>query len=48
MLAYKPAPNFREEAEALLGKDAKKLIKLCETPGRTSVAFETKDAVNAA
>jgi hypothetical protein len=46
-VSYKPVANFREEAEAFLGKQSRKLIKLCENPGRTSVAFETKDTVNA-
>lgn len=49
VLAYKPVANFREQAESLLGaKDAGKLIKLCTNPGKTSVSFETKEAVPAA
>jgi hypothetical protein len=41
--AYKPAANFRQEAEALLGKDARKLIRACETSSSPSVSFETKE-----
>lgn len=45
VLAYKPAPDFREQAVALLGaKDGAKLVKLCTNPGKTTVSFETKDA----
>mgnify|MGYP000849093732 CR=1 FL=1 len=45
VLAYKPVANFREEAAALLGaKDAAKLVKLCTSPGKVTVSFETKDA----
>lgn len=44
-LVYKLVPEFREQALGMLAaKDAAKLIKLCESPGRTSVAFETKEA----
>lgn len=43
-VVLKPVTDFRDQAVAYLGpKDAAKLIKLCENPGRTSVAFETKD-----
>ena len=48
VLAYKPVENFRDEATALLGAtDGRKLIKLCTNPGKTTVSFETKDAVEA-
>lgn len=44
VLAYKPCENFREEAAALLGAvEARKLVKLCTNPGKTTVSFETKD-----
>ena len=42
--AYKPVAGFRDEAEALLGKDARKLIKACETNSSPTVSFETKEA----
>lgn len=43
-VVLKPVTNFRDEAVNYLGaKDGAKLINLCETPGRTSVAFETKE-----
>lgn len=43
-VVVRPATNFREEAVNYLGaKDAAKLIKLCENPGRTTVSFETKE-----
>ena len=42
---YVPVENFRARAVLLLGpKDAKPLIKLLEGKGKTSVAFETKEA----
>lgn len=41
--AYKPVPGFREKAEDLLGKDARKLIKACESASSPAVAFETKE-----
>lgn len=48
VLAYKPCENFRDEAAALLGAvEARKLVKLCTNPGKTTVSFETKDAVEA-
>lgn len=40
---YIPAPNFRDEAAALLGRDARKLIRLCETKSAPRVSFETKE-----
>lgn len=40
---YVPVENFRAEAEKLLGKDAKKLIKLCSTDSSPRVSFETKE-----
>lgn len=42
-LAYKPVDNFRTEAEALLDRQAGKLIRLCETESSPKVAFETKE-----
>lgn len=42
-VTYKPVDNFREEAAALLGKDAGKLVKLCQTESAARVSFETKD-----
>jgi hypothetical protein len=37
--------EFREKSKELLPDDvAKKLIKLCENPGKMSVSFETKKA----
>jgi hypothetical protein len=45
VIAYKPIANFREEAASLLGaKDATKLVKLVTNPGKTTVAFETKES----
>jgi hypothetical protein len=43
VLAYKPVDNFRDEAAALLGRDAAKLIKAMENPGKVTVSFETKE-----
>lgn len=43
VLAYKPVDGFRDEAIALLGKDAAKLIKAVENPGKVTVSFETKE-----
>ncbi|KAF0176474.1 MAG: hypothetical protein FD161_3013 [Limisphaerales bacterium] len=43
-VTYKPVDNFREEAAALLGKDAGKLVKLCQTESAARVSFETKDS----
>jgi hypothetical protein len=42
---YKPVANFREQAAELLGKDANKLVRLCESDGKTTVSFETKEVV---
>lgn len=42
-VTYRPVDNFRDEAAALLGKDAGKLIKLCQTESAARVSFETKD-----
>lgn len=48
-IVHKLVPNFRDQAKELLGEPAaKKLIKLCENPGKTAVSFETKDAAKAA
>lgn len=41
--AYKPVANFRETADKIMGKDARKLVKLCESASAPSVAFETKE-----
>ena len=41
--AWKPMDGFRDRAEQLLGRDARKLIKLCEVDSQPSVSFETKD-----
>lgn len=43
-VTYKPVDNFREEAAALLGKDAGKLVKLCQSESAPRVSFETKDS----
>lgn len=44
VLAYRPVENFRAEAPALLGNpEGRKLVKLCETAGTTSVSFEVKE-----
>lgn len=43
VLVYRPVDRFREQARELLGKDAAKLIKLCENGGKTTVSFETKE-----
>ena len=42
-VTYKPVDNFREEAGALLGKDAGKLVKLCQSESAPRVSFETKE-----
>lgn len=42
-VVYKPVQNFRSEAESLLGKKAKKLIKLVESESTPKVSFETKE-----
>lgn len=44
VLNYRLADKFRERAaEILPAPDARKLIKLCETAGSTSVSFEVKE-----
>lgn len=43
-VVHKPVGGFRDAAAELLGKEAAKLIRLCENPGKTTVSFETKDA----
>jgi len=40
-LTYKPVSGFREEAETLLGREARKLIKLCQSDSPPRVSFET-------
>ncbi len=40
---YKPVANFRDQAAELLGKDAAKLVRLCQSDGKTTVSFETKE-----
>jgi hypothetical protein len=47
VLAYKPVDDFRTKAELFLGKDAAKLIKAVENPGKVTVSFETKEAAAA-
>lgn len=42
VLAYRPVDKFRAEAEAVLGRQAAKLVRLCETEGTPKVQFETK------
>ena len=41
---WKLIPNFREEAQALLGKGAGKLLKLVTKASQVTVNFETKEA----
>jgi hypothetical protein len=41
-VTYRPVDNFRTEAAALLGGQAGKLVKLCQTESSPKVAFETK------
>ncbi len=43
-MIYVPVDKFRERSVLLLGKNAAPLIKLMESKGNTSVAFETKEA----
>jgi len=43
-VTYRPVENFRAEAVTLLGKDAGKLVRLCEIESAPQVAFETKEA----
>lgn len=45
-VAYKPVDGFRDEAQALLGRDAGKLIRLCQTESAPRVSFETKTAAS--
>lgn len=48
-VSFRPIEGFREQAVSLLGaKEARVLIKLCTNPGKTTVSFETKEAVPAA
>lgn len=42
-VVYLPVDGFRAEASTLLGRDAGRLIKLCETESRPRVSFETKE-----
>lgn len=42
-VTYKPVPNFRDEAAALMGRTAGKLIKLCEGDASPTVSFETTE-----
>jgi hypothetical protein len=42
-LVHKPVAEFRDQARTLLGVQAAALIKLCETAGKTTVSFETKE-----
>ncbi|MFA5265064.1 MAG: hypothetical protein WC378_14665 [Opitutaceae bacterium] len=44
-VVFKPVENFRDQARTVMGVEAAKLIKLCESAGKTTVSFETKDAV---
>lgn len=41
-ITYRLVPEFRERAALLLGKDAAKLVKLCQTESSPRVSFETK------
>lgn len=43
-VTYRPVDNFRAEAATLLGKDAGKLIRLCQSESSPKVSFETKEA----
>lgn len=41
---YKPGQDFREKAVSALGaKDGGRLVKLCQSRGKTTVSFETKE-----
>jgi hypothetical protein len=42
----RPVADFRDQARTLLGVQAGALIKLCETAGKTTVSFETKEATS--
>lgn len=43
-VVYKVRPNFRDRAAEIVGANSAKLIKALTTPGKTSVAFETKES----
>jgi hypothetical protein len=42
-ISYAPVERFRDEAAALLGRQASQLIRLCETKSSPRVSFETKE-----
>jgi len=43
-VAYKPVPDFRNQAMIYLGQQqGKKLIKLCQSESSPNVSFETKE-----
>jgi hypothetical protein len=42
-IAYKPIPDFRNQATAMAGKNAAKLIKAVTSDTAPKVAFETKE-----
>lgn len=47
-VVHRPVEKFREQARELLGEaPGKKLIRLCENPGKTTVSFETKETPKA-
>lgn len=39
---YTPVDGFRQRAKDILGPDARKVIRACETTSTTQVGFETK------
>jgi len=42
---FKPVHDFREQAVSVLGaKDGGRLVKLCQSRGKTTVSFETKES----
>jgi hypothetical protein len=43
VLSYKPVDDFRGQASELLGKDAGKLVRLCQSESAPKVGFETKE-----
>lgn len=43
---YRLDTDFRAKADLYLNKDAPKLIRLCESPGKTTVSFETKEVAS--
>ncbi|MBI5770878.1 MAG: hypothetical protein HZA93_24080 [Verrucomicrobia bacterium] len=48
-VVHRPVADFRKFAAELLGTiKARTLVKLCETAGKITVSFETKDAEKAA